>query len=46
MPELTPRQLLLCGLALLGLTVFAVVYAGRDEDAHPPSAAPRGGGAP
>ena len=46
MPELTPRQLLLCGLALLGLTVFAVVYAGRDEDAHPPAAAPRGGGAP
>jgi competence protein ComEA len=31
MPELTPRQLLLCGLALLGLAVFAVVYAGRDD---------------
>ena len=31
MPELTPRQLLLCGLALLGLAVFAVVYAGRGD---------------
>jgi len=43
MPELTPRQLLLCGLALLGLTVFAVVYAGRDDGV---AASPRGGGAP
>jgi competence protein ComEA len=43
MPELTPRQLLLCGLALLGLAVFAVVYAGRDDGV---AAAPRGGGAP
>ena len=31
MPELTPRQLLLCGLALLALAAFAVVYAGRGE---------------
>jgi competence protein ComEA len=39
MPELTPRQLLLCGLALLGLVVLAVVYAARDDGA---AAAPRG----
>jgi competence protein ComEA len=39
MPELSPRQLLLCGLALLGLVVLAVVYAGRDDGA---AAAPRG----
>src|SRR5215218_4809228 len=38
MPELTPRQLLLCGLALLALAVFAVVYAGRDDGV---AAAPR-----
>jgi competence protein ComEA len=38
MPELTPRQLLLCGLALLGLAVFAVVHAGRDDGV---AAAPR-----
>ena len=38
MPELTPRQLLLCGLALLGLAVFAIVYAGRDDGV---AAAPR-----
>jgi len=38
MPELTPRQLLLCGLALLGLAVFAVVYAGRGDGV---AAAPR-----
>src|SRR5918995_6861599 len=38
MPELTPRQLLLCGLALLGLAVLAVVYAGRDDGV---AAAPR-----
>ena len=31
MPEPTPRQLVLCGLALLGLVVLAVVYAARDE---------------
>src|SRR5688572_16513040 len=31
MPELTPRQLLLCGLALVGLVVLAVYYAGRDD---------------
>ncbi len=43
MPELTPRQLLLCGLALLGLAVFAIVYAGRDDGV---AAAPRGGGGP
>ena len=40
MPEPTPRQLLLCGLALLGLVVLAVVYAARDEGV---AAAPRGG---
>jgi competence protein ComEA len=39
MPELTPRQLLLCGLALVGLAVFAVVYAGRDDGV---AASPRG----
>ena len=39
MPELSPRQLLLCGLALLGLVVLAVVYAGRADGA---AAAPRG----
>jgi competence protein ComEA len=33
MPELTPRQLLLCGLALLGLAVLAVLYAGRGDGA-------------
>ena len=44
MPELTPRQLLLCGLALLGLAVFAIVYAGRDDGGV--AAAPRGGSAP
>jgi competence protein ComEA len=38
MPELTPRQLLLCGLALLGLALLAVVYAGRDDGV---AAAPR-----
>ena len=38
MPDLTPRQLLLCGLALLGLAVFALVYAGRDDGV---AAAPR-----
>ena len=38
MPELTPRQLLLCGLALLALAVFAVVYAGRGDGV---AAAPR-----
>src|SRR5688500_2781229 len=38
MPDLTPRQLLLCGLALLGLAVLAVVYAGRDDGV---AAAPR-----
>jgi competence protein ComEA len=38
MPELSPRQLLLCGLALLGLVVLAVAYAGRDDGA---AAAPR-----
>src|SRR4051795_4505814 len=31
MPEPTPRQLLICGLALLGLAVLAVVYAGRGD---------------
>src|SRR5215217_8939051 len=29
MPEFSPRQLLLCGLALLALVVLAVLYAGR-----------------
>jgi competence protein ComEA len=43
MPELTPRQILLCGLALLGLAVFAIVYAGRGDGV---AAAPRGGGGP
>jgi len=42
MPEFTPRQLLLCGLALLGLVVLAVLYAGRNEDAHPPVASSHG----
>src|SRR5215218_1128194 len=41
MPELSPRQLLLCGLALLGLAVLAVVYAGRDGGAD--GAVPRAG---
>ena len=40
MPEPTPRQLVLCGLALLGLVVLAVVYAARGEGV---AAAPRGG---
>ena len=42
MPELTPRQLLLCGLALLGLVVLAVLYAGRGHGAvaSGPGAAP------
>ena len=40
MPEPTPRQLVLCGLALLGLVVLAVVYAARDEGV---AAGPRGG---
>src|SRR4051794_1336370 len=31
MPELTLRQLILCGLALLGLAVLAVMYAGRGD---------------
>src|SRR5215213_1563734 len=31
MPDLTPRQLALCGLALLGLVVLAVLYSGRDD---------------
>lgn len=39
MPELTPRQLLLCGLALAGLAVLAVLYAGRDDGV---AASPRG----
>ncbi len=33
MPELTPRQLVLCGLALLALVVLAVYYAGRGNGA-------------
>ena len=40
MPEPTPRQLVLCGLALLGLVVLAVVYAARNDGV---AAAPRGG---
>ena len=40
MPELTPRQLLLCGLALLGLVVLAVYYSGRGDGAV---ASPRSG---
>ena len=42
MPELTPRQLLLCGLALLGLVVLAILYAGRGDGAvaSGPGAAP------
>jgi competence protein ComEA len=43
MPELTPRQLVLCGLALLALVVLAVYYAGRGDGAV---ASPHGGGAP
>jgi competence protein ComEA len=43
MPELTPRQLILCGLGLLGLAVFAVVYSGRGDGV---AASPRAGGAP
>src|SRR3954451_8629779 len=31
MPDLTPRQLVLCGLALLGLVVLAVSYSGRGD---------------
>src|SRR5829696_9322846 len=40
MPDLTPRQLALCGLALLGLAVLAVVYSGRGDGA---AASPSGG---
>ena len=43
MPELTPRQLLLCGLALLALVALAVLYAGRGDGA---AASSSGGGAP
>ena len=43
MPELTPRQLVLYGLALLALVVLAVYYAGRGDGAV---ASPHGGGAP
>ena len=43
MPELTPRQLLLCGLALLALVALAVLYAGRGGGAV---ASSPGGGAP
>src|SRR5215213_8180394 len=39
MPDLTPRQLALCGLALLGLVVLAVLYSGRDDGV---AAAPSG----
>src|SRR5215217_8913928 len=40
MPDLTPRQLALCGLALLGLVVLAVLYSGRGGGA---AASPSGG---
>src|SRR5688500_1637763 len=40
MPELTPRQLLLCGLAVVALGVLAVVYARGGEPA--PAAPPAG----
>jgi len=40
MPEFSPRQLLLCGLALLALVVLAVLYAGRGGGGA--AAAPRG----
>ena len=40
MPEFSPRQLLLCGLALLALVVLAVLYAGRGDGGA--AAAPRG----
>ena len=42
MPDLTPRQLALCGIALLGLVVLAVVYSGRGDGAaaSPSGAAP------
>jgi len=43
MPDLTPRQLTLCGLALLGLVVLAVLYSGRGGGTV---ASPSGGGAP
>src|SRR4051794_34364146 len=33
MPDPTPRRLLLCGLALLGLVVLAVYYAGHGDGA-------------
>src|SRR5215218_8612006 len=33
MPDLTPRQLVLCGVALLGLVLLAVHYAGRGDGA-------------
>src|SRR5688500_17653567 len=43
MPDLTPRQLALCGLALLVLVVLAVLYSGRGEGA---AASPSGEGVP
>src|SRR5215207_9683321 len=43
MPDLTPRQVTLCGLALLGLVVLALLYSGRDDGA---AASPSGGAAP
>jgi competence protein ComEA len=33
MPDLTPRQLVLCGLGLAALALLAVLYAGRDGGA-------------
>jgi competence protein ComEA len=40
MPDPGPRQLLLCGLALLGLAVLAIVYVRQGDGA---AAAPSGG---
>jgi len=42
MPDLTPRQLVVCGVALLVLVVLAVHYAGRGDGA----VAAAGAGAP
>jgi len=45
MPDPTPRQLALYGLALLALVALALWYAGRGEGAVP-GGPPGGGGAP
>src|SRR5215213_877229 len=43
MPDLTPRQLVLGGLAVLGLVVLAVHYSGRVTDPARPVASSRAG---